>query len=340
MNKKLLLLATLLPACVTDPDLELAETESAITLAVTPVGTFDIRGDHIYYVGFDGSGYRAYELDDNYAILRKSPAVASSTAPTVTNLTPDKTSVLFSDGQRNVRLSLAGAATQTFDPIGVFGKSLHGAGGVTLRDGTLSRLINGNGFGVSTFAPVEAFSGPQPTAAPVLTDKERAYVAPAGYYLRHVDIGLQKSSLICKSPTPYASEAIATAPQPAGSLRVIAKLADGTVAECTQTSSGTTLRTIVLPFEVGDVALEGGGGVGFCDSQTLCDPNNPSGFWASSATTAELAYVFPTGKIVIFSLTNKYAITPIPIPRVVRSFSDGSALVLMSNGSLARVARP
>src|SRR5687767_14248659 len=88
-NKLLRSLVSLLivPACVTEPDL--GETGQALTAPVAPIDTFELRGDHVFYIGNDGTGYRAYELDENLAMLRKSTAVAS--VPDVENLTTDGT---------------------------------------------------------------------------------------------------------------------------------------------------------------------------------------------------------------------------------------------------------
>jgi hypothetical protein len=334
----------LIPACVTD-DVEvvdLGEIASAITPTVAPIDTFEIRADRVIYLGNDGSGVRAYELDRYLSVLRKSAALASVSA--VENLTTDGSSVLFGDGARNVRLSLLGKAPQTFDSYGVFGKNLRGIGGVTLRDGTLSRVINGNGFGLSTLSPVEAFSGAQKSAVPVLSTGARAYVSPSSNYLRHVDVDSQTSSLICKSSTSYASsKTLATAhDQQLGSVRVAAKLADGTLADCRRTPKFTSVSVVDLPFEVGDVAFEGGGGVGYEGGGGLSgyEPGGGLGIWVASAETAEVAYIGSTGKVTIIPMVNKLGITPIPIPRVVRSFSDGSALVLMSNHQFRHVPRP
>jgi hypothetical protein len=355
-NKLLSLLSLLLvPACMTD-DLELGETDHALTAPVAPIGTFEMRGDRVYFIGNPGSGPRAYELDANLNVLRKSLALASLSE--VENLTTDGTNVLFGDGARSVRLSLTGAATQTFDTLGVFNKSLRGNGGVTLRDGTLSRIITGNGFGISAWAPVEVFSGSQTTAVPVLSEGARAYVAPAGNYLRLVDVDKRTSTLVCNAGVPYATtKSLATAhDQPTGAVRVAARLADGRLADCVRNAQGaTTVKIIDLPFDVGDVSFEGGGGIGFEGGGGIgfeggggigfeggggigFEGGGGIGIWVASANTPELAHILPSGQIVIHSLTGKLAITPIPIPRVVRSFSDRSALVLMSNQQFVRVA--
>lgn len=351
----LALLSVSIPACVAEDALELAESDQAVvTPAVRPVGTFEIRADRVVYVGFDGTSYRAYELDDTFALLRKSPGVSTSQAPTVENLTTDGTYVLFGDGARNVRLSLAGGAMQTFDPLGVFGKLLRGNGGVTLRDGSLARIINGNGFGLATSSPYEAYSGSQPSAVPLLSEGARSYVVPTGNYLRIVDVDTRSTALTCKLGTSYAAtKSLATAmDQASGSFRIAAKTGDGQLAQCTRGPLGTTASIHALPFPVGDLAFEGGGGLGLEGGGGVgLDPGGGIkpldfeggggvGIWVTSATTAELAYVFPSGKIVIYPLSGKTSITPIPIPRVVRSFSDGSAAVLMSNGQFVRVPRP
>lgn len=343
----LALLSVSVPACVAEDALELAESDQAVvTPAVRPVGTFEIRADRVVYVGFDGTSYRAYELDDTFALVRKSPGVSTSQAPTVENLTTDGTYVLFGDGARNVRLSLAGGGAQTFDPLGVFGKLLRGNGGVTLRDGSLARIINGNGFGLATSSPYEAYSGSQPTAVPLLSEGARSYVVPTGNYLRIVDVDTKSTTLTCKLGTSYAAtKSLATAmDQVSGSFRIAAKTGDGQLAQCTRGPLGTTASIQLLPFPVGDLAFEGGGGLGLDPGGGIkpldIEGGGGLGIWVSSATTAELAYVFPSGKIVIYPLSGKTSITPIPIPRVVRSFSDGSAAVLMSNGQFLRVARP
>jgi hypothetical protein len=354
--RSLLALAPLfVSACVADDAPELAEADQAVvTPAVAPLGTFEIRADRVVYVGFDGAGYRAYELDATFAFLRKSPAVAASQAPAVENLTTDGTYVLFGDGSRNVRLSLAGSAALTFDPLGVFGKLLRGNGGVTLRDGSLARIINGNGFGLATLSPVEAYSGSQPAAVPLLSEGARSYVVPAGYYLRVVDVDTKATTLACKLGASYAStKSLASSmDQVSGTFRIAAKLSDGRLAECKRDALGTRVSTIALPFVVGDLAFEGGGGLGLDPGGGIrplefdggggleLEGGGGVGIWVTSANTAELAYVFPSGKIVIYPLSGKTSITPIPIPRVVRSFSDGSAAVLMSNGQFVRVARP
>lgn len=334
------LLTLLLPACLSGEPEMIGETEQSLaayellgTPAVKPVGGFEMRGDRIIYVGHDGTGYRAYELDEELAVMRQSPQVLTSSAPRVDNLATDGTYVLFGDGSRNMRLSLAGGSAQAFDPYGVFGKSLRGNGGVTLRDGTLARIMTGNGFGLGAWSPSEAFSGAQPTAAPVMSEGARTYVVPAGSYLRLVDTGTTTTKLLCKSSTTYATTKSLTTDhtQPKGNLRAAAKTLDGRVAECKVTPTGTSMTLHALPFPAGDIAFEGGGG--------FFDGGGGLGMWVASANTPELAYVTPTGKVTVYPLSGKTSITPIPIPRVVRSFSDGSAAVLMSDGKFLRITR-
>jgi hypothetical protein len=337
-NKLLALLSFALPACLSEPA-DLAETDQAITPAAAPLDTFEMRGDKIVYVGFDGAAYRAYELGANFSLLRQSPAVTASQAPVVENLTSNGTYVAFGDGARTMRLSLAGGAASSFDSFGVFNKSLRGNGAVTLRDGTLARLIDGNGFGLGVTSPVEVYSGTQPSGAPLLTAGARAYVSPAGNYLRMVDVDARTSMLTCKAPASYAStKTLATAHDQSGSnFRIAAKLSDGRLAECVRTVFGTTLKIHDLPFTVGDVAFDGGGGIEFDGGGGIDFEGGGIGIWVASATTPELAHILPSGKITIIPLTVKAGITPIPIPKVIRSFSDGSAAVLTSNHQLVRV---
>jgi hypothetical protein len=336
-TKKLLALLSLaLPACLSEPA-DLATTDQALTPAVAPLGTFEMRNDKIVYVGYDGTAYRAYELDGTFTQLRQSAPVTASQAPAVENLTSDGTYVAFGDGARTMRLSLNGAGASSFDAFGVFNKSLRGTGAVTLRDGTLARLINGNGFGLGTASPLEVYSGAQPTGAPLLSEGARAYVSPAGNYLRIVDVDARTTTSTCKSATPYASsKTLATAhDQASGNFRIVAKLTDGRLAECMRTALGTTLKIHDLPFTVGDVSFDGGGGIEVEGGGGI---NQGLGIWVASATTPELAHILPTGKITIIPAGAKIGITPIPIPFVVRSFTDGSAAVLMSNHQFVRVA--
>ncbi len=344
-----LLLSLLLPACLSEAPELIGETEQALatmqslgTPAVTPIGGFEMRADRIVYVGKDGAGYRAYELDDELETMRQSPAIATTTVPQVENLTTDGTHVLFGDGARNMKLSLAGGAAQASDSMGVFGKSIRGNGGVTMRDGTLTRIMTSNGFGINSSAPQELFSGGQPAAAPVLSAGTQAYVVPAGHYLRAVDTATKTTKLLCKTAATYAptKSLMTDHTQPKGNLRAAAKTLDGRLAECKGTMTSASVKLIDLPFDVGDLAFEGGGGLGFEGGGGLgFEGGGGLGIWVSSANTPELAYVAPTGKITVYPLSGKTSITPIPIPRVVRSFSDGSAAVLMSDGRFLRITR-
>ena len=340
-TKTVLLCLLALPACLSESEAPLGETESEISVpGPAPLGSFEMRDDHLFYVGHDSAGYRAYELDDSFALVRQSPTVASTTAPTVTNLTANAGYLLFGDGSRNVRLSLTGGTTGTFDPVGVFGKNLRGNGGVTLRDGTITRLINSNGFGVSSWSAQEVHEIPQPTAVPLMSEDTRGYVVPGGFALTIIDVDTRTVSFACKVAGTYATtRSVASAhDQPKGSFRVAAKLTDGRLVDCRKTLLGTTTKTIALPFPVGDVTFEGGGGIGFEGGGGI-KPVGGLGMWVTSANTPEIAFVTPAGAITVYALTNKLAITPIPIPRVIRSFSDGSAAVLMSNGQFTRISR-